>query len=381
MSLWHQKKPVDALPNALVTNIDQMCIVTPNFEATIAAMSTRLGIGPFKCWRVEPPALFSTTFRGKPASWSMKLGVALVGGMQWEVIEPLDNQNLYAEHLLRRGPSAHHLLLETKGVSHGDSVAYFEKQGFQHAQTGMLNIPLLVGGITLPAAPAFLSEPLSTHFGYMDTHDALATTLELARFPPGVSRPLGIRIGKPDYMTPPGATDITSRLPNGLFDRVSKLGFVVEDAEATASRWASHAGVGPWHIADLGADALGDIAFMGGVGRDFRARIAWALVGTTLLELVQPISGDTPHRRILDEHGDGLRYVSMTTDVLEFEDAAKDLAARGLPLLMQGVLHGGQEFALFDATEPAHLWVELVRLPGPALFEELKRLPGRRSPS
>ena len=376
MSLWHHRKPADALPNALITGIDQVCIVTRDFDATVAAMSV-LGIGPFKCWRVQPPALFSTTFRSKPAAWSMKLAVALVGGMQWEIIEPLNEQNLYAEHLTRRGPSVHHVLLETRGTSHAESVAYFEKQGFAHAQTGMLNIPLLVGGITLPAAPEFLAEPLSTHFGYVETEAALATTLELARFPPGVSRPLGIRIGKPDFMVPEGSHDVTSRLPNSLFNRVSKLGFVVADAEQTATRWAKYAGVGPWHLAEFGAEALGEVRFAGEIGRDFRARVAWTLVGTTLLELVQPLAGDTPHRRILAERGDGIRYISMTTDMLELEDAAKDLAARGLTLMSQGVLHGGQEFALFDATAQAHTWIELVRLPGPALFEELKKLPGR----
>lgn len=352
-------------------------MVTRDFEATIAAMTGVLGVGPFKCWRVEPPALFSRTLRGAPAAWSMKLGVALVGGMQWEVIEPLDENNLYAEHLGRGGPSVHHLLLETKGISHGESVSYFEKQGFPLAQSAMLNIPLLAFGVTVPAAPRILAEPLSTHFGYADTHAALATTLELARFPPGISRPLGIRIGKPDFMAPAGSTDVSARLPNGLFDRVSKLGFVVKDAEASAKRWAQLAGVGPWHLVDIGPDALKALRFSEGFGSDFRARVAWALVGTTLLELIEPVAGDTPHRRILDERGDGIRYVSMTTDHLELDDAVNYLTARGVPLLMQGVMHGGEEFALFDTNEQAHTWIELVRLPGPALFEELKKLPGR----
>jgi hypothetical protein len=73
--------------------------------------------------------------------------------------------------------------------------------------------------------------------------------------------------------------------------------------------------------------------------------------------------------------------VSMTSDMLDFEDAANDLVARGLPRMMQGVLHGGQEFALFDATAQANTWIELVRLAGPALFEELKKLPGKRIPA
>jgi hypothetical protein len=376
--MWHHKKSPDALPNSIISNIDQVCIVTRDFEASIELISSVLGIGPFKCWTIQPPELFGTTFRGKPAPWSMKLGVALVGGMQFEVIQPLDENNLYAEHLMAQGPSVHHLLLETKGVSHPDSVTYFEKQGFEHAQTAMLNLPLLVGGVTFPAAPQFLAKPLSTHLGYIDSFAKLGTTLELSQFPPGISRPLGIRIGKANYMKPDAATDVTSRLPNSVFDKVSKLGFVVKDAEATAKAWATYAGVGPWHMAEFGAEALSQVSFAGEFKGDFRARVAWALVGTTLFELIQPLEGDTPHSRMLKAKGDGLRTISMTTDMLEFEDASKDLEARGLPLMLKGVLHGGQEFALFNAEKQAHTWIELVRLAGPALFEELKKIPGKK---
>jgi hypothetical protein len=38
------------------------------------------------------------------------------------------------------------------------------------------------------------------------------------------------------------------------------------------------------------------------------------------------------------------------------------------------VLHGGQEFALFDATAVAHTWIELVRLPGTGSLRRIEKI-------
>jgi hypothetical protein len=71
----------------------------------------------------------------------------------------------------------------------------------------------------------------------------------------------------------------------------------------------------------------------------------------------------------------------VTTDVLELGAAVEELGARGYPAIMQGVLHGGYEFALVDTRADAHVWFELMRLDAHALFAELKKLtPSRRYP-
>lgn len=379
--MWHRKPRPDSLDSAFITGIDQVCTVVKDFDATVAALTGSLGIGPFKCWDVKPPALFNRTFRGEPAEWTMRLGVALVGRTQWEVIQPLTGPSLYTEHLERRGEGLHHILLETAGTSHPDSVARLEREGFSHAQTGMLNIPLQVGPLTVPAAPAALAQPLSTHFGYVDTHDALGTTLELARFPPGVSRPLGIRIGKADFFVPADASRVTGELPGSFIDSVEKLGFIVRDLKTTVRNWADKAGVGPWHIVHIGPESIGDIT-IGGAPTDFRARVAWAMMGRTLLEVIEPISGDTPHARLLAQRGDGLHYLGVRSETLSIGDAVTHLGKVGCPALLKGVLFGGYEFALVDAGALAHTWLELISLDAEPLYQQLCRLqPAERYPA
>ncbi len=375
--MWHDKPKADALPNYLISGVDQVCTVVKDFEGTVKLLSEKLGIGPFKCWDVKPPALFERTFRGSTdAKWTMRLGVALVGKTQWEVIQPMEGDSLYHEHLKSFGEGVHHLLLETTGTPYENSVQRFEAEGFPHAQTAALNLPLLVGGLTFPAAPKFLAPFVSTRFGYVDTLQTLKTTLELAKFPPGVSRPLGIRLGKAEFFRPESETNVESSLGNSIFDKVVKLGFIVRDAEATARAWAQKAGVGPWHVVEFGPEQLKDVKMVG--SKDFKGRIAWALVGNFLFELVQPLAGDTPHARALAAKGEGIHSVGMKSDVLDFTDARAAMEAVGAPTLVEGVLHGGYEFALFNTTKLAGTCIELVRLDAAPLFEELKKLPGKK---
>lgn len=379
--MWKKKPRPDALSNSFITGVDQVCTVVREFDATIATLTNKLGIGPFKCWDVKPPALFNRTFRGNPAEWTMRLGVALVGGMQWEVIQPATGPSLYAEHLERHGEGLHHILLETAGTSHEESVARFEAQSFPSAQTAMLNIPLQVGPITVPAAPQILAAPMSTHFGYVDTHDVLGTTMELARFPPGVSRPLGIRIGKADFFAPPDATNVTASLPNSFIDHVEKLGFIVRDAKATIEAWADRCGVGPWHIVHIGPESIGNVT-VGAAPADFRAKVGWAMMGSTLLEVIQPIAGDTPHAHLLAEKGDGLHYLGVRSDTVSTVDATRHLASLGCPTLLEGVLFGGYDFSLVDASSVACTWLELMTLGAEVLFQQLCRLqPAERYPA
>jgi hypothetical protein len=130
----------------------------------------------------------------------------------------------------------------------------------------------------------------------------------------------------------------------------------------------------------LGPQSIGEIK-IGGATTDFRARAAWAMVGSTLLEVIQPIAGDTPHARLLAHKGAGLHYVGVRSETLSIDDAVAQFQAVGCPPLLQGVLFGGHEFALVDASAVAHTWFELLSLDAEPLYQQLLRLaPAERYP-
>ncbi|MGH9136568.1 MAG: VOC family protein [Acidimicrobiales bacterium] len=51
----------------------------------------------------------SCTYRGRPADYSIHVGIGYAGTQQLELIQPVTGVNLYTEHLERCGPGLHHV--------------------------------------------------------------------------------------------------------------------------------------------------------------------------------------------------------------------------------------------------------------------------------
>ena len=45
----------------------------------------------------------------RPATYAMRIAIASVGRLQWELIQPLDDKSNYAEFLAEKGEGVHHL--------------------------------------------------------------------------------------------------------------------------------------------------------------------------------------------------------------------------------------------------------------------------------
>jgi len=84
------------------------CFVVGDVEKTARALSASFGIGPWNIWTIEP---LTATIRGRDARFSFKVALCNVGGAAYELIEPGEGANLYAEHLASKGEGFHHTCL------------------------------------------------------------------------------------------------------------------------------------------------------------------------------------------------------------------------------------------------------------------------------
>jgi hypothetical protein len=284
------------------------------------------------------------------------------------VVQPLQGETLQAHHLRARYEGAQHILIETAHDSFESVHTRLSALGFPVVQSARVNLPMQLGGLTL-AVPEAFAHSAATPFGYAETHDALGTALEVARFPPGVSPPLATRLGKPEYWVPDGARSVTHRLDNACIDRVVKLSVLSSDALKTMKHWIAM-GVGPWLYTEVGPSDFDSMSL-----RDFKARVGWCLLDDTLLEVIEPIDGDTPHSRLLKQSGPGLHIIGVKSDTLSQPQLLGQLRGNGLPLLMEGVIHGGYEFAVVDARSAGAGWLEVVHLDAEQIWHELSQLP------
>lgn len=139
--------------------IVQVGIVVRDVEKAIEAWTSRFVFDDPQIvdWPIEGSDLGKTaTYRGRYGEFRMRLGFIQAGPVQIEFIQPLEGDNIYAEHLEAHGEGIHHLLFEVedpRGVS--------EQLGAPIMQSG--------GSTLKPGAI----------WAYLDTHDVLSAIVEL----------------------------------------------------------------------------------------------------------------------------------------------------------------------------------------------------------
>lgn len=153
---------MEASSKIQVKEINQVCVVVKDLQASMERYSSQFGIGPWRVYTFEPPSHTQTTVRGRTVFYRMRLALAQVGSLMWELIEPLEGESIYAELLREKGEGLHHVACFVEDF--GQAIAGLKAQGIEILQSGNWN------GIT---------------YAYMDTQGPLGAILELVKIPAG----------------------------------------------------------------------------------------------------------------------------------------------------------------------------------------------------
>lgn len=147
-----------------VKQVNQLALVVRNLDAAMRHYWDLLGIGPWRVYTYGKPLVREMTYRGKLQDYRMRIALAQVGNMVIELIQPLSDNNIYVEHLKRKGEGLHHVGMFVPSFDEG--VAEAKRQGFSVLQSGRGYGRLGDGG-----------------FAYLDTEDMLGLILELIEVP------------------------------------------------------------------------------------------------------------------------------------------------------------------------------------------------------
>ena len=156
----------------LFTETHQIAIVVPDLDVAMRTYVEEYGIGPWRIYEFGPGTADEMTIDEEPVEYSMHVALAMVGSVEWELIEPLDEQSIYADFLARTGGGLHHV-----AVGFGDR-SYAEVLSTLHAKG---HIALQGGGYK------------GARFSYMSTDRDLGTITEIVDWPPGtVHEPVAV---------------------------------------------------------------------------------------------------------------------------------------------------------------------------------------------
>jgi methylmalonyl-CoA/ethylmalonyl-CoA epimerase len=163
---------VDSLPRLLPNGatVRQICLVVRDIDRAMAQWSA-LGIGPWRVHDLGPNWVSDMTFRGQPQLGSVKFAAADSGILNFELIEPGDEPNVYTEHLAQHGEGLHHLGYFVEDIE--AAIAEMEALGFPAIQTGR---SLGVDG--------------DGAYAYFDTVEALGCMLEAIQPPRQLPDPI-----------------------------------------------------------------------------------------------------------------------------------------------------------------------------------------------
>jgi hypothetical protein len=87
----------------------QVCVVVRDIDSTMRTYVHEYGIGPWDIYEFNPGTVRDMHENGEPVERSFRLALALVGSVQWELIQPLDDESIYARHLAAHGEGVHHV--------------------------------------------------------------------------------------------------------------------------------------------------------------------------------------------------------------------------------------------------------------------------------
>ena len=155
----------------IFTGTLQVSVVVPDLDAAMLTYVEQYGIGPWDVYEFNPGNV-QGMHEGE-RSW--RLALAQVGEVQWELVEPQDDDSVYARFLAEHGPGVHHV---------GVAVADYEGT---LAELGGRGHEVLLGGTYNGVT-----------FSYLSTDRDLGVVTEIFDGAPG-------RDQQPDAIYPPAA--------------------------------------------------------------------------------------------------------------------------------------------------------------------------------
>ena len=120
----------------LFTDTLQIGIVVRDLYAAMDTYVREYGLGPWEIYEMNPFTVTELEKDEVPAEHAMRVGVTMVGKVQWELIEPIGAGSIYAEFLDQHGEGLHHIGVAVE--RYDDAVEEIHRKGHVLLQAGNL---------------------------------------------------------------------------------------------------------------------------------------------------------------------------------------------------------------------------------------------------
>ena len=117
-----------------VKALTQVSLSVKNLEETMESYSNLLGVGPWQVFECTPPILHGHTYHGGPGNFTMMAGLAQLGPVELELIQPLSGDSVYSDFIREHGEGINHVQFTVDDVD--GIIKIMTEEGFPLLQSG-----------------------------------------------------------------------------------------------------------------------------------------------------------------------------------------------------------------------------------------------------
>jgi methylmalonyl-CoA/ethylmalonyl-CoA epimerase len=143
-------------------------------------------------------------------------------------------------------------------------------------------------------------------------------------------------------------------IPESPFTKVIQIGMVVKDIDKTMERLTA-LGIGPFSTRSVYSGDREE--WFRGKRMYANFKFGFAIIGDMQLELIQPVSGDSPHKEFLETKGEGIQHIGCA--VQDVQKEVDKLTKLGVNILLRAKFPEGGGVAYCDLG--SDILVELIQ--------------------
>jgi catechol 2,3-dioxygenase-like lactoylglutathione lyase family enzyme len=125
------------MPEPVFTETMQISIVVRDLEKTLRTYVEEYGIGPWEIYDFNPDTVSEMTTDDPSGEYRFRIAVTMVGSVQWELVQPLEDKGVFADFLATKGEGVHHVAVG--GHGYGETLEALRAKGLGVLQSGHYN--------------------------------------------------------------------------------------------------------------------------------------------------------------------------------------------------------------------------------------------------
>lgn len=144
---------------------------------------------------------------------------------------------------------------------------------------------------------------------------------------------------------------------SAMTENFHHVGLIVRDADRVAEYYES-LGIGPFEPLDV--DVI-ERKFRGKPISGVQLKIRMGHVGSTRIEIIQPVEGEGPWSDFLDHQGEGCAHLAFVVD--DINKALDEVINRGMNIVYQSKFRNGGAAAYLESDRIGGIMLELFQRP------------------